>query len=337
MRSSVRLISLSIAIVFLVCEPRNVQAQGTTREQPVVTTLRFVQHYGLAKALTPEKDRKLKTDLLSQLLKYGGLPKELNADLFDAATFQKIAGEKRGFTLEAMEEWNLKSLPETRKAMNEKLRQHVELLTTQFDMIGEQHQKATAEFADWIAANYEAGKPLAAMTVCTGNTRRSMLGSTMGNVAAAYYGFRDLKFYSGGTYPIAFNPRTIFALTSIGVEIEATGEQAPRGEAGEQNPIYRVRWGKGLEITEFSKLYSDAFNPQKDFAALMVCSDADDSCPKVKGATLRLSVPYLDPKTFDGASFEAAKYAERRDDIGRFMLNALMQARRKLDAAGKLK
>jgi hypothetical protein len=35
----------------------------------------------------------------------------------------------------------------------------------------------------------------------------------------------------------------------------------------------------------------------------------------------------MDPKEFDGATFEAAKYAERRDDIGRFMLNALIQVR----------
>ena len=59
----------------------------------------------------------------------------------------------------------------------------------------------------------------------------------------------------------------------------------------------------------------------------MVCSEADEACPFVKGATLRLSMPYLDPKILDGAVYDSAKYAERRDDIGRLMLAAMVQAR----------
>jgi len=37
------------------------------------------------------------------------------------------------------------------------------------------------------------------------------------------------------------------------------------------------------------------------------------------------------------AAFEAAKYAERRDDIGRFMLSVLMQVRRRLELDNKQK
>ena len=47
----------------------------------------------------------------------------------------------------------------------------------------------------------------------------------------------------------------------------------------------------------------------------MVCGEADAACPFVKGAALRVSMPYLDPKIYDGGSLESAKYAERRDDI----------------------
>ena len=56
--------------------------------------------------------------------------------------------------------------------------------------------------------------------------------------------------------------------------------------------------------------------------------------PFVKGAALRVSMPYLDPKIYDGGTFEAAKYAERRDDIGRLMLSVMMQARQMASAAG---
>ena len=37
----------------------------------------------------------------------------------------------------------------------------------------------------------------------------------MGNIAAAYYGLPNVRFYSGGTAPSAFNSRTIAALGEI--------------------------------------------------------------------------------------------------------------------------
>jgi hypothetical protein len=157
----------------------------------------------------------------------------------------------------------------------------------------------------------------------------------MGNIAAAYYGLPEIRFYSGGIAPSAFNARAIATLQEIGVEVEPIGKEATRGTAGEPNPIYRVRWGQNLESQEFSKLYSDAQNPHAGFAAILVCSEADAACPTVKGADKRISAPYLDPRNFDGAPFEPAKYAERRDDIGRFMLSVLMQTRRRLEPAEK--
>jgi hypothetical protein len=119
-------------------------------------------------------------------------------------------------------------------------------------------------------------------------------------------------------------------LKAIGFQIEATGSEARRGEPRTENPIYRVSWGEGVEMQEFSKHYADPSNPQEGFAALMVCSEADAACPFVKGATLRVSMPYLDPKIYDDGAYETAKYAERRDDIGRLMLSVMAQARSEL-------
>src|SRR5260370_39536205 len=147
-----------------------------------------------------------------------------------------------------------------------------------------------------------------------------MLAATLGSVAAAYYGLSEIRFHSGGTAPTAINPRAVAALKEIGVEVEPTGKEAKRGEPETANPIYLVRWGQvegssaaAFESTEFSKLYSDTSNPQDGFAALMVCGEADAACPVVKGASFRVSMPYLDPKIYDGGSYETAKYAERKD------------------------
>ena len=98
-------------------------------------------------------------------------------------------------------------------------------------------------------------------------------------------------------------------LGGIGVEVVPTGTEAVRGESKTANPMYRVRWGMPggtgtptLEATEFSKLFSDPANPEHGFAALMVCGEADAACPVVKGAAARISMPYLDPKIYDGGA-----------------------------------
>ena len=110
-------------------------------------------------------------------------------------------------------------------------------------MIDEPHRLAGRKLADWIAENYRPGRRLDVIVVCTGNSRRSILGATMGNIAAAYYGMPEVRFHSGGTAPSAFNTRTVKALKEIGVEIEPTGKEAPRGEPKTANPVYRIRWG----------------------------------------------------------------------------------------------
>jgi hypothetical protein len=156
----------------------------------------------------------------------------------------------------------------------------------------------------------------------------------MGNLAAAYYGMPEVRFHSGGTAPTAFNARTAATLRAIGFVVEPTGEEAERGEPKTANPIYRISWGDRYDATEFSKHYGDKSNPQDGFAALMVCGEADEACPVVKGASLRVSMPYLDPKIYDDGAFESAKYAERRDDIGRLFLSVMMQARGELRSKG---
>jgi len=294
---------------------------------PLVRALWLVQRYGTAEALDPKNDQRVKAALSKALAKDGVItPGELGG-FMQPDEFTKLAGPDGALdaadTMRALEA----ATPESRTKLAPKLRAHADYLATTFDMIDPLHREAGEALARWIAANYEAGKPLHVTVVCTGNSRRSILGASMGNLAAAYYGMPEIRFHSGGTAPTAFNPRTVAALEAIGFEVEPTGKEAPRGEPKTENPSYRVFWGEGFETLEFSKHYGDASNPQKGFAALMVCSEADEACPLVKGAALRLSMPYLDPKIYDGGAYESAKHAERRDDIGRLMLAVMVQAR----------
>jgi hypothetical protein len=302
---------------------------------PLVRALWLVQRYGTAEAAGAVNDQRIKGVLFKALTKDGELTLSELDGFMDPEAFKALAGSDERMSADEIRKSVESAVPKSRSRLRSEVRKHVELLTTSYDLIGEKHRPAGQKLADWIAKNYRPGKPLDVVVVCTGNSRRSILGSTMGNIAAAYYGMPEVRFYSGGTAPTAFNSRTARTLREIGVEIEPAGREAPRGEPQTANPVYRVRWGSpggsgepALETTEFSKKYDDPANPQEGFAALMVCGEADAACPFVKGAALRVSMPYLDPKIYDGSAYESAKYAERRDDIGRLMLSVMMQARR---------
>lgn len=213
---------------------------------------------------------------------------------------------------------------------------HLAGLITPLDAIGEPHRGAGRELADWVSTHRRSGETLAVLVVCTGNSRRSALGAMMGNAGACYLGIPELRFFSAGTTPSAFNPRTIAALGAVGFEVVATGEEAPRGPDGTPNPRYVVRWGKSpsQQMTEFSKALGDPALPGDGFAALMVCDEADAGCPFVPGASARISMPFEDPKSADGTPEESARYAGTRDALGRLLLAVLGEVTSREPARG---
>jgi len=331
-------IAIGWALAISVVAPFGVAASLAGEDPgPLVRALWLVQRHGTADATDARNDQRVKGTLFKALGKDGELTLSELEGLMEPETFKKLAGpDDRLSTIEIFKAVDA-SVPESRERLLPKIRSHVDALTTSFDLIDETHRQAGEKLVDWIVKNFRTGQPLDVITVCTGNSRRSILGATMGNIAGAYYGMPEIRFHSGGTEPTAFNPRTVTALEKIGVEIETTGKEAARKEPRTSNPVYRVRWGspggpdgRSFETTEFSKHYDDASNPQQGFAALMVCGEADAACPFVKGAALRVSMPYLDPKIYDGGVYEAAKYAERRDDMGRLLLSVMMRARQRL-------
>lgn len=305
---------------------------------PLVGALWLVHRHGTPGSIEPGNDQKLKGTLARALGKELVLTSAGVEGLFDRSVFARLAGpDERLDPMEVRMALDA-DVPASRRRLLPRVADHSDYLSTTYDLIDEPHREAGDKLVDWIAKNYRPGRPLPINVICTGNSRRSILGATMGNVAAAYHGMPEVRFHSGGTAPTAFNPRTIACLKEIGVEVEPTGIEAPRGEPRTANPTYRVRWGRpggtdapAPEATEFSKVYSDASNPREGFAALMVCGEADSACPFVKGASVRISMPYLDPKIYDDSPYEAAKYAERRDDIGRLMLSVMMRVRNRLD------
>lgn len=91
-----------------------------------------------------------------------------------------------------------------------------------------------------------------------------------------------------------------------------------------ENPVYHPRWNDEMQPYQaFSKKYDSEPNPKSDFAAIMICSDADENCPVVLGTDFRFSLPFDDPKTFDDTVWETAKYDKRCRQIAAEMFFCL--------------
>lgn len=191
----------------------------------------------------------------------------------------------------------------------------IDKLKSSFDLISNERKELLNQFAEYISKKIKDGKEVNLTFICTHNSRRSHISQIWAQTAAEYFGIPNIKCYSGGTEATAFNPRAVKAMQKIGFKIDKQNDS--------DNPLYLVYYSDEKEPVKcFSKVYSDEFNPQKNFAAIMTCSDADENCPVVFGAEARFPIRYDDPKEFDGTELEEEKYDERVEQIGREMLYA---------------
>ena len=195
---------------------------------------------------------------------------------------------------------------------------YVQTLIAEADQIPPERKSRLRKLADYV---HERADAVAALNfICTHNSRRSQLAQVWAAVAAHYLGMDHVRTYSGGTEVTAFNPYAVAALERAGFRIEVSD-----GE----NPHYRIDFSPAAPPLEcWSKTYDDPANPERDFAAVMTCSQADAGCPFIPGASTRISLPYDDPKEADGTPQEAERYDERLRQIGRELFFVMGLARR---------
>lgn len=144
--------------------------------------------------------------------------------------------------------------------------------------------------------------------ICTHNSRRSQFAQMWAQILADHYGVPNVLTYSGGTETTAVYPTVIETMRQLGFKIEVQGE----GE----NPHYGLKIkGEEPTLSLYSKTIDDELNPKSNFAAILTCSQADQACPMVLGADLRIPFTFEDPKKFDNTSMELEKYMERSKDI----------------------
>ena len=189
------------------------------------------------------------------------------------------------------------------------LEKYIENLINQYKDIPGSRKNDLEKIADFVTDRIQHSEAAYLTFICTHNSRRSHMGQIWAQTAAYFFGIPFVETFSGGTEATVFNSNAVVAMSKAGFRISSDGK--------EENPEYTVSYaGDATAIQVFSKKYDAKINPQKNFCAIMTCSDADENCPFIPGATLRIPITYEDPKAFDHTDKESEAYEERCFQIG---------------------
>ena len=180
--------------------------------------------------------------------------------------------------------------------------------TLNFESISEERKIVLQPLIDFIQRKSDEQKEIRLNLICTHNSRRSHLSQVWAQTAAAHYGIQNVFCYSGGTEATAMFPMAAQTLAKQGFQIKTIADG--------NNPIYAIKYNENAHpIIGFSKTFDDDFNPQSEFAAILTCSSADQGCPFITGAEVRIPITFEDPKAFDNTPQQAEKYEERSVQI----------------------
>jgi len=191
------------------------------------------------------------------------------------------------------------------------MKEYCELLELEFQQINKDRKELLSGLSKYISEKFNMNKIPKIVVMCTHNSRRSHMGQLLLSLGADYYKLPEIQTFSSGTEATAFNERAIKAMRKVGFDIYTKNEE-------DANPVYEIKWRDEMNaIKGFSKSIHHPTIPKENFAALMVCSEADKDCPIISGCDFRLALPFDDPKAFDGTELEESKYDERCKEIGR--------------------
>lgn len=219
----------------------------------------------------------------------------------------------------AAEHLIISTMHKTSPQLFPKLESYCKELEHNFNSISEERKGELQSLSKYLTSKWGKNETPKVIVICTHNSRRSHLGQLWLAVGAEYFNLPAIETFSGGTEATAFHPNAISTLQRVGFKIDTT-------QADLKNPAYEITWADTMNsYTAISSKFDTAPNPTKDFAAIMVCSEADKGCPFVPGSDFRLSLPFEDPKTFDGTDLQDAKYDERSLQIGTELFYALSQ------------
>jgi len=197
--------------------------------------------------------------------------------------------------------------------MFDSIKKYCDSLVYELDSISTERKILLDKISNYISSKKNENRNVNLVYICTHNSRRSHFGQVWAKVAADYFQIKNVNTFSGGTEATAFNQNAIDALKRVGYRIKRINE--------DKNSVYHVFHSENTSPSIcFSKVYDHKENPQKEFAAIMTCGDAEENCPFIPGVELRIGTTYDDPKAFDNTPQQDEKYDERCRQIAREIL-----------------
>ena len=194
--------------------------------------------------------------------------------------------------------------------MIRKIKSYCEEVISEFEEIPSSRKALLEKLAAHINFKLQSGMPVNLVYICTHNSRRSHFGQIWAKAAADYFDVPRVYTFSGGTEATSFNRNAINALIRAGFLVNSV--------SADKNAVYQVMYDTARTPVEcFSKVYDHPANPHQDFVAIMTCGEAEENCPFIPGAELRIATTYDDPKAFDNTPLQDAKYDERCRQIAR--------------------
>jgi arsenate reductase len=188
--------------------------------------------------------------------------------------------------------------------MSKELRAYIETVEAECAQLSVERKQLLEPLVDYLDLALAEHGSASVNAVCSANSRRSQLAQVWAHVAARHYGLANVQSHSSGTEATACNPRTVAALERAGLDVSSAGPA--------DNPHYQLRMAENtLPIELWSKRIDDNTLPRTHFAALLCCDEADQACPQIPGAKLRVALHYSDPKLADDTDHEQATYDER--------------------------
>lgn len=201
------------------------------------------------------------------------------------------------------------------------VRDYLDCRATEFDQIPDDRKHQLKRLSNYVSECCQQSVPSKLIFVCTHNSRRSHLAQTWAQISADYFSIPNVESYSGGTEATEINSRIVAAFQRAGLVVEQLKPEPNASQTKYQGSYSQ----QASPLLYFSKHYAEQPNPRTGFAAVMVCNEADSACPAVAGATVRLALPYIDPKIADGTDEESATYDLRCRQIAREMLFTMQQ------------
>ena len=186
--------------------------------------------------------------------------------------------------------------------------------------ISEDRKINLEDFIGFIAQKLKSKETVNLNFICTHNSRRSHFSQIWAQTIAAFLAIENMNSFSGGTKATAVYPSVLKAFQNIGFSLGQLAEN--------KNPVSFLKYADDASpILCFSKRYDHTFNPKANFAAVMTCSQANEACPFVPGAEVRIPFTFQDPKINDGTPEEVEKYQEKSQQIATDLLYVFTKAK----------